>query len=118
MALLAAAGCQNNNSKPAATLPPNPSVTELTPAPAPAQAEPVQAVDTSTPTPMTDISTGSSDAVNASYSGGKYVVKAGDTLYRIAVKHYGDGKQWKKIVAANPGISPTHLRVGQSLILP
>jgi nucleoid-associated protein YgaU len=117
--LLAAAGCQSNKTQPSASLQPTPAVTQVT-TPAPVQAEPVEAVDTSTPapTPMTDISTNSPDAVNASYTGGKYVVKAGDTLYRIAAKHYGEGKEWKKILAANAGISPTHLRVGQVLILP
>jgi 5'-nucleotidase len=47
-----------------------------------------------------------------------YVVKKGDTLYSIARSHYGDGKQWQKIVAANPGLSPEKLKVGQTLLLP
>jgi nucleoid-associated protein YgaU len=115
--LLAAAGCQSNKSQPSAQLQPTPAVTTVQ---APVQPEPVEAVDTSTPapTPMADITTATPDAVNASYTGGKYVVKAGDTLYRIAAKHYGEGKEWRKIVAANPGITPTKLRVGQVLILP
>ena len=35
---------------------------------------------------------------------GSYTVKKGDTLYRIAKDHYGDGKQWTKIASANPGV--------------
>ena len=34
-----------------------------------------------------------------------YTVQKGDTLYKIAKTHYGDGKQWNRIVAANPGVS-------------
>ena len=50
--------------------------------------------------------------------GGKYMVKKGDTLYRIAKEHYGDGKKWQQIAAANPGVSPTSLRIGQTLVMP
>jgi 5'-nucleotidase len=74
-------------------------------------------VDTSTPAPV-DTAFQTSASSPAPMGGGKYVVKAGDTLYRIAVTHYGSGKEWHKIVAANPGVSPQHLRVGQTLILP
>ncbi len=50
--------------------------------------------------------------------GGKHIVRKGETLFAIAKAAYGDGKQWKKIVAANPGVSPSHLRVGQALVIP
>lgn len=49
---------------------------------------------------------------------GSYTVKKGDTLYRIAKDHYGDGKQWQRIASANPGVSPQSLRVGQTLVIP
>jgi 5'-nucleotidase len=55
---------------------------------------------------------------SAALGGGTYVVKKGDTLYGIARTHYGDGKQWQKIAAANPGLSPTSLKVGQTITLP
>jgi nucleoid-associated protein YgaU len=55
---------------------------------------------------------------SSSSVGGKYTVKAGDTLFRIAATHYGSGKEWKKIAAANPGLDPKHLRVGQKITLP
>ncbi len=51
-------------------------------------------------------------------SPGKYTVKKGDTLWSIAKAHYGDGKQYKKIVAANPSIKGERLLVGQSITLP
>lgn len=32
-----------------------------------------------------------------------YTVKAGDSLWKIAQQHYGNGAQYPKIIAANPG---------------
>jgi nucleoid-associated protein YgaU len=50
--------------------------------------------------------------------GGVYVVKKGDTLWRIATAVYGDGKRHKDIAAANPGIDPNKLKPGQKLVMP
>ena len=47
-----------------------------------------------------------------------YTVKRGDTLYKIAAQRYGEGKQWQRIVSANPGLDPAKLRVGQTITLP
>lgn len=49
-----------------------------------------------------------------------YTVKAGDRLYRIAETFYGPGKgyQWRKIVAANPGVNPESLQPGTVLTIP
>jgi nucleoid-associated protein YgaU len=47
-----------------------------------------------------------------------HTVRHGETLFSIAKITYGDGKQWKKIVAANPGVSPSKLKVGQVLVIP
>ena len=55
---------------------------------------------------------------SATASGSKYTVKKGDTLYHIAKDKYGDGKQWQRIASANPGVSPTSLKVGQVLVMP
>ena len=51
-------------------------------------------------------------------AGGSYTVQRGDTLWSIAQRTYGDGKRYHDIVAANPGLEPTKLRVGQSITLP
>jgi 5'-nucleotidase len=51
-------------------------------------------------------------------STGSYTVQKGDTLWRIATNQYGDGKQWQKIAAANPGVTPQSLKVGQVLTIP
>lgn len=51
--------------------------------------------------------------------GGKsYTVKKGDTLWNIATRTYGDGKQYRKIVAANPSIKGDKVSVGQKIVLP
>lgn len=47
-----------------------------------------------------------------------YLVKRGDTLFRIAKEHYGSGSQWKRIAAANPGLTPATLKAGQKLLMP
>jgi 5'-nucleotidase len=57
-------------------------------------------------------------AATAPATASKYTVKKGDTLYHIAKEKYGDGKQWQRIAAANPGVSPTTLKVGQTLVMP
>lgn len=51
-------------------------------------------------------------------AGANYTVKKGDTLFHIAKEHYGDGKQWRRIAAANPGVTATSLKVGQILVMP
>jgi 5'-nucleotidase len=47
-----------------------------------------------------------------------YLVKRGDTLFRIAKEHYGSGSKWKRIAAANPGLTPATLKAGQKLLMP
>ena len=112
MLLAAAVGCQDK--KPAM----NSSVTDLTPVPAaPAYVAPapmaVQPVSYDVPTTATPTYASSTASI-----GNTYTVKKGDTLYGIARKKYNDGKQWQKIASANPGLSPSSLRVGQTIQLP
>ena len=47
-----------------------------------------------------------------------HVVVQGDTLYGIAVEHYGSAKFVGAIEAANPGIDPGALRIGDRIVLP
>ncbi len=51
--------------------------------------------------------------------GSTYVVQSGDTSLRlIAKKTLGSTKAWKQLLDANPGIDPTHIRIGQKLAYP
>lgn len=45
-------------------------------------------------------------------------VKPGDTLSAIAQRTYGDSESWRAIAAANPGVDPNNLKLGQVLVLP
>jgi len=100
-------GCTNNNKKAgeqSAAL--TPAVTEIAPAPAAATNQPVTY---DAPAAQTAAATG---------AGAKYQVKKGDTLWKIATAHYGNGNQWQKIVSANPGLSPETLKAGQNIVIP
>ena len=62
--------------------------------------------------------TGASPAPAKAPTDGKYVVKSGDTLEKIARDKLGDGTRWPEIVNLNPGLDPSHLKVGTTLGLP
>jgi LysM repeat protein len=50
-----------------------------------------------------------------------HVVQAGDDLWSLAERYYGDGRDWRKIAAANPSVltgGPDRLRVGWRLRIP
>jgi 5'-nucleotidase len=121
--LAAAVGCANNKKG----VSENRSVTEITPPSASSYNPPIVPIQTvasapvaSTPSyePAITPAMSVSSTPSAASTGGSYVVKKGDTLYSIARSHYGDGKQYKKIVAANPGVSARNLKAGQTLTLP
>jgi len=58
-------------------------------------------------------------AEDYSYTGGRtHMVVKDDTFYSLAEKYYGDGKQWKRIQEANPGVIPEKLPIGKKLIIP
>lgn len=53
--------------------------------------------------------------------GGAYVVKAGDSLYRIARLELGSGARWQELYELNQaviGANPRLIRPGQTLVLP
>lgn len=49
-----------------------------------------------------------------------YIVVRGDSLWKIAARHYGSGLEWKKIYEANRNIikNPDLIYIGQSLVIP
>ncbi|MEK7527772.1 MAG: LysM peptidoglycan-binding domain-containing protein [Patescibacteria group bacterium] len=49
---------------------------------------------------------------------GKYDVKKGDSLWKIASSVYGDGYKWQLIAKENNLSDPDQIEVGQKLIVP
>ncbi len=47
-----------------------------------------------------------------------YTVEAGDTLTAISGVWFKDTNRWKEIVAVNPGLSASNLKIGQKINLP
>jgi nucleoid-associated protein YgaU len=108
--LLIAAGCQQQQPKPTT----DSAALEAAPAPTPVSYAAPAPVQTVTPDPALSAA---APAANSA-AGNTYTIKKGDTLWRIATEHYGDGKKWHQIADANPGLNPTALRVGQTITLP
>ena len=47
-----------------------------------------------------------------------YAIQAGDTFNKIAAKLYGDGNKYGKLLAQkNPGVDPSHMKIGQRIVL-
>jgi 5'-nucleotidase len=121
MALAAlAAGCASDGRSSANRGNARPGVLDITPLPSTAlvaSGQPVQPVQVASAQPVEQPAAPA--AFNGPAGGGSsYTVQKGDTLYKIARERYGDGKQWQKIVAANPGVSPGTLKVGQKIAIP
>jgi nucleoid-associated protein YgaU len=117
---MVAAGCANKKK----TTEPSASITDInapsapmyssTPVTAPQPPQPPMYSDAS----VTSTPTSYAPAASTATGSGNYTVKKGDTLYSIARSRYGDGKQYTRIVSANPGLSPEKLRVGQTIQIP
>lgn len=48
----------------------------------------------------------------------QYVIQPKDTLWSLAKHFLGDGKRWREIMLANPGLVPKKLKVGQTITIP
>ncbi len=61
-----------------------------------------------------------SAAATGAAAGRTYTVQSGDTLSKIAQRHYGEAGQWRKIFEANRGTisDPDKIQVGQQLTIP
>jgi len=109
MALLVGAfgvvGCNTNKKQAEATAPPPPPL------------EPAPMVMTPPP-PMPTYVEPVPVAPAAPAGGRTYIVQRGDTLYGIARREYGDVHRVRDIIAANPGINPNVIKVGQRINLP
>lgn len=95
-----------------------------------------QLIRTATPTPAAVRPTGARDAAaidaaarpavtnnSAARAPGSpasrtYIIRSGDSLSRIAQELLGAERHWPALLAANPGLVPERLRVGQTINLP
>jgi len=120
LGLAIAGGCSNakKTSEASVTEPLSPAPVAYQPAPQPYTPSPVAAQPvTYDSTPVATAAPMAASATPA-VSGGTYTVKKGDTLYSIAKSRYGSGKEYTKIIAANPGLSPQSLKAGQTITIP
>ncbi len=99
-------GCKREQNTETANQPPvetNTVVMDTNPPPMEASNPPVAAPPVVAPAPVPEA------------AGTEYVVVKGDTLEKIARKH---GVKLNALKAANPGVEPTKLKVGQKLSVP
>lgn len=112
--LVITTGCSNKKKDAAANnslmVPPPQPMHPVTPVAMAPVAEPVTPVAYE-PAPL-PTGGGSSPQV-----GKTYVVQKGDTLWSIAARAYGNGQQYRKIVAAN-SIQGDRVNVGQRITIP
>lgn len=103
---LALVGCNKKPKEDVAKAAPPPPPLEAAPAPAPA---PSTVVVAPAPAPA---------PAEAMATGKVYIVKAGDTLSKIAREQLGGINHLGALKAANPGINFDRLKVGQKINLP
>jgi 5'-nucleotidase len=117
LGLMVAAGCQQQQASKPMT---DSAALDVTPAPTPVAYSSPAPMQTMTPDPALAPAPGVAAAApsDGSAVGNSYTIKKGDTLWRIAAAKYGDGKKWHEICDANPGLSPSALRVGETITLP
>jgi nucleoid-associated protein YgaU len=119
MALAAVAGGCSSSNKDAKSTALRPAVIDIAPSAPAAYASPVQPIaPVAVAQPVEPAPVAYSPAAAPAVGGSTYTVQKGDSLYKIARERYGDPKQWQKIAAANPGINPNSLKVGQTLTMP
>ena len=114
VSMMVAAGCQQQQASKPMT---DSAALDVTPAPEPVAYSSPSPMQTMTPDPAL-ASAPASPAASDGTASGSYTIKKGDTLWRIASSKYGDGKKWHEIADANPGLSPSSLRVGETITLP
>jgi nucleoid-associated protein YgaU len=48
----------------------------------------------------------------------QHTIVKGDTAWSLAVRYYGDGKQFPRIFQANPGLSERNFPAGKTIVIP
>ncbi|MDQ5951065.1 MAG: hypothetical protein QG639_342 [Patescibacteria group bacterium] len=99
--------------------PPTPPAAEPLVIPTPATPKPISTVTPiSSPTPIATPTPIVRSPANVDLSLAEYVVKPGDTLWKIAKQKYGDGYAYSQISQENNLKNANLIQVGQTLSLP
>jgi nucleoid-associated protein YgaU len=133
---VALVGCKSNSTTNNGAMDKDKMVAAPPPAPLPSMAAtPLPADSATTIKPATDAGSVGAAPAKTSHAGlrssktektakghdavgGKYVVKKGDNLSKIAKLVYGDSHKYKQIAMANNITNPNKIRVGQVLVIP
>ncbi len=71
------------------------------------------------PTPAMTYKENPAPAVTYPKTAQTHIFTKTDSLWKLATKYYGDGKRWREILQANPGIKNQYsIQVGQKIIIP
>ena len=117
------AGCEEPVTEPVAQAPlqepaPPPFPEDQVPAPEPQPVAAAPPVDTAAGAPQPKASYA---PIPPDQSARTYVVRKGDTLYKISRKFYGDKKNWRRIYKANRKTltdGPDKIQPGMKLVIP
>lgn len=115
--MIALGGCSKFYKKDAMADASAPAPVIETASPEPWVAPAPEPITTEPPT----VTVGTNDGATATIeqvSAKSYTIQRGDTLWGISKRFYGTGQKWKDITSANPGLSATRLRIGQTIQLP
>ena len=96
----------------------SPSATSPSSAPTGAVVPNVKFVPSTSSTPATPTTTATKTSVASTSAAIVHVVVEGDTLTSIAKQYWGTSQGWENIVKANPGLTPTNLKIGAKLNIP
>ena len=114
MGLLVLGGCESSPDSPAKASTARPAVMDLDDSP-PATIPPAASrVDA----PPATVAPAPPPPIEAATGRRKHVIAAKDTVYSLSRTYYGDPNQWKKIVAANPGLVPEKMPIGKTIVIP
>ena len=78
----------------------------------------VPSTSSTSSTPATPTTTATKTSVASTSAAIVHVVVEGDTLTSIAKQYWGTSQGWENIVKANPGLTPTNLKIGAKLNIP
>ena len=96
----------------------SPSATSPSSAPTGSVVPNVKFVPSTSSTPATPTTTATKTSVASTSAAIVHVVVEGDTLTSIAKQYWGTSQGWENIVKANPGLTPTNLKIGAKLNIP